>query len=169
MLLIIIGIILTCWNCISCWRNSRDMTSTVLVTFTTVLCSIIMVLIGGFIIPSSNFDSLEKDIIVEEECTLVPYNDNSYLRIADIGYATYHYSINTVDRDTNATTTKTLKSTDYFILHYVDNPKDAKFIQTKAVAAHPLVKLFSLHYERNIDIYIPSHTISAEDTSYIKS
>lgn len=166
MLLIIAGIALVLWACISSWRDMHDISSTLIITVVACLGAIIMVLIAGYIIPSQNFDNLEKDITIEEEYTLTSYKDGSYLRVADIGYSTYHYSMNTVNYDTNATTTKTLNSTDYFVLHYVDNPKDAKYVQTKAVAANPIVKLLSLNYERNIDIYIPPHTISVEDNSY---
>lgn len=169
MLLIIVGIVLVLWAGIACWRDTHDMTMAICGALIACLGSMAMVLICGYIIPSLNFDDLEKNIIVEEEYSLTSYKDGSYLRVADIGYSTYHYSMNTVNYETNATTTKTLNSTDYFVLHYVDNPKDAKFIQTKIVAAHPIVKLFSLNYERSIDIYIPPHTISVEDTSYIES
>lgn len=168
MLLIIIGIALVLWAGIASWRDTRDMSIAVCVIIIACLGTMVMVFIGGYVIPSQNFDNLEKNVTIEEEYPLTSYKDGSYLRVADIGYSTYHYSMNTVNYDTNATTTKTLNSTDYFVLHYVDNPKDAKFIQTKAVAAHPILKLFCLNYERNIDIYIPPHTISVEDNSYVE-
>lgn len=168
MLLIIVGILLVLWAGISYWRDTRDMLSVVCVILVACLGAIMMVLIAGYVIPSQNFDNLDKNIIVEEEYALTSYKDGSYLRVADIGYSTYHYSMNTVNYDTNATTTKTLNSTNYFVLHYVDNPKDAKYVQTKAVAANPIVRLLSLNYERNIDIYIPPHTISVEDNSYVE-
>lgn len=169
MLLIIIGIVLILWAGIVSWHDTHDMPTVACVIIIAWLGAFAMVLIGGYIIPSQNFDNLEKNVTIEEEYPLTSYKDGSYLRVADIGYSTYHYSMNTVNYDTNATTTKTLNSTDYFVLHYVDNPKDAKFIQTKAVAANPVIRLFSLNYERNIDIYIPPHTISVEDNSYVES
>lgn len=168
MLLIIAGIVLILWAGIASWRYTRDIPTVVCVALIVCLGSMVMVFIGGYMIPSLNFDDLEKDITIEEEYPLTSYKDGSYLRVADIGYSTYHYSMNTVNYDTNATTTKTLNSTDYFVLHYVDNPKDAKYVQTKAVAANPIMRLFSLAYERNIEIYIPPHTISVEDTSYVE-
>lgn len=169
MLLIIIGIVLILWAGIACWRDIHEISSTICISLLACLGVMVMVFIGGYMIPSFSFDTLEKNVTIEEEYPLTSYKDGSYLRAANIGYATYHYSMNIIDHNTNATTTKILTGTDHFILHYIDNPKDAKFIQTKTTAAHPLVKLFSLYHERNIDIYIPPHTISVEDTSYIES
>lgn len=122
-------------------------------------------LIGAATLPAICNNFAKTTTVVLEDKELLPVDDSNYIRICDIGYDTFHYTLREKVND-GTYRDFTINSYPYFDIAY--NNKDYHYIVTKTTFSNPILKFFTIYWEKNITIIIPPHSITVEDTTYVE-
>ena len=123
-------------------------------------------LVGSLILPAVFNNFAEQTTVITDDKELMAFPDDNYMHISDIGYETFHYTMREKTED-GRYRDFTLNSTDYFNLVYAD--ENFHCITTRATFSNPIVKFFTIYWEKDITVIIPAHSIALENDLYVES
>lgn len=150
------------------WRDEHDIAAVLIFTvYFTLLAGIIGAFMGMVAIPALVANRAETTTIVLEDKPLQAFPDNNYIHISDIGYSTFHYTLRE-QVDENSYRDFTLKHNEYFQTIYTDS-NNCHFIKSKTTFSNPILKFFTIYWEKDITVIIPAHSIALENNLYVES